>query len=176
MFFMEKKMSWEKIGVVVTFIGVVISYQQLNSSISSNEKEITVLQQQLHQAKQTITAQAVDGYLSKPQLINAKKIINTKTNNGRDYSSSSNPELESAILSVLNYLETLATGVTTGIYDDSILCKNLKRVVRKQVEVHILGQRPTGVEKTNSQPFSATEFTNLVGMNDRWSKTEGCGS
>lgn len=168
-------MSWEKIGVVLALPGLIISYLQLDSEIEANEREISVLQQQLNQTKKVITAQAIDGYLSKPQLISAKEIINSRTRNGRDYSSiGSDPELENAVLAILNYLQTLATGVTTATYDDIILCKSLKRVVQKQVEVHILGQRPVGVDKANTQPFSKTEFGNLVAMNERWSQIQEC--
>jgi hypothetical protein len=77
-------------------------------------------------------------------------------------------------MSVLNYLETVATGVNNRIYSDRLVCLSLKRVLMKQVEVHIRGQRPTGVLKSNPGPFAQTEFPGIVAVYDRWSKPESC--
>ena len=170
-------MNWEKIGVVATAIGVVVAWLQLSSSIDGNAQQIILLKTQLSQDKNFLSTQAAEGWSSKPQLIGAKKIINSNTRHGRDYSSvASSPELNGAVVQVLNYLETLATGIKTSTYNDSILCNHLKMVVQKNVEVHILGQRPTGVDITNPAPFASSEYKNLLDMYKRWSNFKPCPS
>lgn len=182
---------WEKwsaigslIGASIALLSVGVSYSQLRSSIhsneqqiSSNEQQIRSLSSQMKQAGDSVSMQAVTGYLNSPELIDAKKMINARTQNGTDYSAvPQDPELYNAVQAVLNYLQTVSTGIKNGVYNDTIMCNSLKLVVQKQVEVHIKGQRPTGVVKSNPGPFSATEFSNLNEVYERWNKSQSCPS
>ena len=175
--------EWEKVGAVGSAVGAVaaivalaIGYFQLQAAVGANQLQISSLEAQLASSKTFATEQAIDGYLSKPQLIAAKDIINSMTKNGQDYSNvPEDGELNNAVIAVLNYLQTMATGIRNSSYDDLVMCRSLKRVVEKQVEVHIFGQRPTGVSITNPQPFSRSEFKPLVEMYQRWGALENCG-
>ena len=175
-------MKWEKWGAigsiaaaVLAIVAVIVTYLQLDASVSSNFEEIRVLKAQIAQSKASVTMQAVSMYLHSPQLDEKKRIINAGTKNGSDYSAvSDDKELYNAVQGVLNYLETIATGIESDVYDDRIVCQSLKLVVQKQVEVHIHGQHRIGVDVPNPRPFSESEFGNLVKAYKRWNQAGGC--
>lgn len=157
------------VGVPIALIAILISYLDLRDSIAAVEA-------QMDQERAAISMQAASSYLNSPELQAAKKLINSRTANGTDYSGiSKDDELYNSIVVVLNHLETTATGIDVGVYDDAVICRSLKQVIAKLVEVHIEGQRPTGVTKPNSEPFAASEFPNLVAAYSRWSsQPHGC--
>lgn len=168
---------WEKAGTIAALVGVPISLAATALSYWQLESSLTSVKQQMRQEKASASMQVAASYLNSAELINAKSIINNGTDNGSDYSMvPQSTELYNAVQAVLNHLETTMTGVEVGVYSDGIVCQSLKAVVVKQVEVHLKGQRPTGVSKSNPQPFSASDFPNLSAIYERWSKQPQCPS
>jgi hypothetical protein len=66
-------------GVPISLAATGIAFLQLSSSINSVKVEID-------HSRDLASMTVVETYLSSPELIEAKKIINEKTSNGTDYS------------------------------------------------------------------------------------------
>lgn len=112
-------------------------------------------------------------YVTDPSLQEAKRTINSKTSNGTDYSKAGDDAgLRQAILQILNYLETVASGLEHPkdgpAYLDEIVYNDLRDVIFKNVQVHILGQTPIGVTKGNPKTFPESEFRDLMKVYRRW--------
>ena len=167
---------WEKAGIIIAVIGIPISltanwisHSQLQSSI--NNFKSTQVQQKKNAANSAVTT-----YLNSSTLAQAKFLINERTKNGTDYSKvPEDYELYNAVLAILNNLNATMTNVKHGLYSEEIICDHFRDVVNKQVEVHIKGQRSYGVTVTNPEPFSDSDFPDLIATYNAWNK-QGCGS
>ena len=156
------------IGIPLGLISLLIAYLQLSYSIEG-------VRQQINDSKSTRSMEIVFQYLTSDVIASAKNIINSNTNNGTDYSkANSNPELKRSILLILNFLNTISSGIENGVYDEKLVCSHLRRVVEKQVTVHIKGQVIDGVTKSNPSPYPETEFTSLVTIYDHWKNGKVC--
>lgn len=156
------------IGIPLGLISLLIAYLQLSSSIEG-------VRQQISDSKSTRSMEAAFQYLTSDVIANAKKTINSNTNNGTDYSkANSDPDLKKSVLLILNFLDTISSGIENGIYDEKLVCSHLRRVVEKQVTVHIKGQVMDGIIKPNPSPYPETEFKSLVKIYDRWKNGEIC--
>jgi hypothetical protein len=157
-------------GAIFTLSAVVIAYWQLGEM----KRAVDV------QSSESKAARSVDvafQYLTSDVLSRAKEAINKATKNGTDYSGiSTNAEAEAGVRLILNYLETVASGINNRAYDESIVCHHLRRVVEKQVQVHIKGQTLTGVVKANPEPMAESEYRWLVHYYERWKSSTVCPS
>lgn len=143
------------VGVPLTVIGLVFGYVSLSL--------------QIEEVKDARSIEVALQYLTSEVLAGAKTTINERTANGSDYSSmKTDKELRRAVELVLNYLETISMGVRNNIYNEKTVCSHLRRVVEKQVVVHIRGQSPDGVSHRNERPYSENDFKSLVHVYGRW--------
>lgn len=79
------------IGIPLGLISLLIAYLQLSSSIEG-------VRQQINDSKSTRSMEAAFQYLTSDVIANAKKTINSNTNNGTDYSkANSDPDLKKSV-------------------------------------------------------------------------------
>lgn len=150
------------VGVPISIAAVFVAYLQLESAKID--------------ARDSRTIQVVMDYLTSDVISKAKETINANTKEGSDYSQTpTNTKLQSSVRLILNYLETVSTGINNGVYDEKIACAHLRKVVEKQVTVHIKGQIVDGVTTANTKPFNENDYKSLVGVYNKWRDNSVCG-
>lgn len=156
------------VGIPLGLISLLLAYLHLNSSIES-------VRQQINDSKSTRSMEVAFQYLTSDVMANAKKTINDNTNGGTDYSRmNSNADLRKSVLLILNFLDTVSSGIMNDVYDEKLVCSHLRLVVEKQVTVHIKGQTIDDVTKPNPSPYPETYFKSLVKIYDQWKNGEVC--
>ncbi len=89
------------------------------------------------------------------------------TKGGSDYTGTDTPECKFHIITILNYLEEIATGIAQNVYVDQMVRDNLQEVLRRAVDVWLIGG-PSDAFKAPSAMFGQDEFAQLRKLYKLW--------
>ncbi len=106
---------------------------------------------------------AVRHFLSSSDLIEVANRISEATAEGTDYTKADeNEPLQRDINNYLNALESIATGVNMGFYNEELVCHHLQHIIYKQAKAHLFGESgrlPSGHQwKTDQALFSSDGY------------------
>jgi len=85
------------------------------------------------------TVEACDAYVTDPVIYQASKNLWVASQNGTDYSDKDAIDAHD-VATLLNYLESLATGVEQGVYVEEIVRDHFEGIMTKAVLVFIQGK------------------------------------
>jgi hypothetical protein len=121
--------------------------------------------------KKWATIKACERYDSDPAINHYTKLIWDKSKNGTDYTNIE--EARHEVLGFMNYLDSLAIGVSQGVYNEQIVSDHLRSTIYKAVKIFIKGEtgEVDGFSWSVNKPFVKPDgFECLLKLYDQWFK------
>lgn len=147
------------IGGIATVSLAIIAYVQLRGLKSQ-------LRIQREQEQTRLTLEACTRYETNPLLKAAMKRIWQASGGGKNYKLLTDAHLFD-VITILNYLDGIATGVSRGIYSETDVRLQLKPIIEKCVSALLLGENREGrwSGKILDQP---EHYEALMNLYRRW--------
>lgn len=114
---------------------------------------------------------AVQHFLSSSDMIEVADKISEATASGENYRNAD--KVKGDINHYLNALESIATGVNKGFYNEELVCHHLQHIIFKQVNAHLLGKSgrlPSGHQWVTNQALFPSDgyFPELRQLFKKW--------
>lgn len=143
-----------------------IAYFQLNQI----SKQIEI---QGDRERKWNTINTCEKFDTDPSISSHSEAIFTASNNGKDYTSLES--VERNVICYLNYLESIAIGVSQKVYIEDIVYDHFHNIIYKSVKSLILGENGAidGKDWVSGNPVVDKEsYSSLCSIYEKWQKND----
>lgn len=159
-----------KAEIVTAFAAIVTALATISLAVFAAIQILQLRQEmaiQEDRERRLITIEACTRFVSDPIIHEASRRLWDASDGGTDYTLETVDRHD--VITVLNYLDSLATGIEQDIYIEEIVRAHYEHFVAKAVVALVRGESSEPHWKADTQFAPEEQIKNLIAVHNRWS-------